>query len=705
MTQSGFSDCGAACLAMILGFHGAEYTVQEVTNRLGVARDGLTALALVDGARLYGLEVRAFGRSAVAVRSGDTALPAIVHWEHNHFVVVEHITARSVSIVDPAAGRRRLSHDDFDAAYSGVAIEFGPGDVQPRRRPGGSPWWRGMLALLFAHRRALLAQVVAASVVLQAVGMALPLLSAVLIDRVIPDHDTTMLMVTLAVLVAGAVGYLGVGLVRSVVLVRLRSRIDADVTRAVVERLLRLPFGYFTRRGTSDVVQRVGSISAIRELVTGQVVAALLDGPLAIVYLVAVWWAAPQLGATLSVLAAVQILLLLWTGRRVAERGQQELRSQAVAEGRLIEAVGGIETVKACAAEPQIARHWEATFDRAVSDAAASARLQGAIDAALTALRVASPAALMWIGATSVLAGDQSLGRTIALNGIALAALTPIGSLLGSAARLQTAGAHLERLRDILEEDAEQHGRVVVPAPPLRGEIALRGVGFRYDPRAPWVLRDVDLDVPAGATIALVGRSGSGKSTLARLLLGLYEPAEGSVLFDGLDAATLDAATLRSQFGVVTQDCVLFTGSIAQNIALGDPAASRERIVAAARTACIHDEIEAMPMGYETVLCDGGGLSGGQRQRIALARALLTGPRILLLDEATSALDARTEAAVAASLERLGQTRIVIAHRLSTVRDADLILVVERGRVVERGDHPGLLAADGAYARLVSGQN
>jgi ABC-type bacteriocin/lantibiotic exporter with double-glycine peptidase domain len=280
--------------------------------------------------------------------------------------------------------------------------------------------------------------------------------------------------------------------------------------------------------------------------------------------------------------------------------------------------------------------------------------------------------------------------------------LTPLTSLLTSLQELQEAGAHFERLADIVEAEPERKGG---KRPHLRGEIMLRNVGFRFDPRSPWTLRNVSFAVGPGQKVALVGSSGSGKSTLGRILLGLYQPVEGEIWYDGTPARDVDVRWLRSRFGVVTQDPHLFTGSIRDNIGLTIPDASLEQVVAAARLACVHDDIMAMPMGYETMLTEGSGLSGGQRQRIALARALLPQPRVLLLDEATSHLDTATEAAIEQNLAGQPQTRIVIAHRLSTVRDADQILVIEAGRIVEHGTHNDLMRHGGRYAALSERQS
>jgi ATP-binding cassette, subfamily B, bacterial len=383
----------------------------------------------------------------------------------------------------------------------------------------------------------------------------------------------------------------------------------------------------------------------------------------------------------------------------------EHLETQARAQGYLVQLMAGIETLKASGAEHRGVEHWSNLFVDELNVSLRRGRLAAMVDGIMAALQGGSPLLVLGYGAVAVINGEMTLGTMLALMTLAIGFLTPLTTLVQSGLQLQLLGGYIDRIDDVLTADPEQQPGSVRRAPRLAGRIQVDRVSFRYGTQTPWVVRDVSLEIEPGSSVAIVGRSGSGKSTLANLLMGLYQPEEGRILYDGNDLRELDVRSVRRQLGIVPQHPYIFGASIRENIALVEPSASLDRVIDAARQACIDADIADMPMGYETIVSDGGAsLSGGQRQRLALARALVHRPSMLLMDEATSSLDTETERQVMQNLERLRCTRILIAHRLSTIVDADVIIVMDQGRLVEQGNHRELLERRGAYHDLVSAQ-
>jgi ABC-type bacteriocin/lantibiotic exporter with double-glycine peptidase domain len=634
-------------------------------------------------------------------------LPAILHWEFNHFVVLERWTPRWAEIVDPAIGRRRVTMQEFDAAFTGVALSFEPGVQFERRDRAAQPAWRTFLRYMLNAPAiyGLIAQILLASLVLQLLGLAVPAFTQVFVDYVLPFQATDLM--TIFALGAGIVilSQLVTSYLRVALLLYLQARLDTQLMLGFVEHLLSLPLRFFELRTRGDLMIRLGSNATIREMLTGQTLSMFLDGTLVIVYFSILLAQNPLFGASALALALVQVALLLVTTRRMHRLMQQDLAAQTQAQSYVVEILSGIATLKATGAEDRAMDHWSNLFFRQTNVALRRQHLAALIDTALAALRICAPLILLWVGATQVLAGAMTLGAMLGLSALAAIALAPLATLVSSGQQLQFIGAHLERIVDVLNAPAEQDAHAAPVAPLLTGRIELDNVSFRYDANAPLILKNITCAIEPGQKVALVGRSGSGKSTLAKLLLGLYAPTEGDIRYDGTPLQRLNYRSVRRQFGVVMQDAPLFNGSIRQNISFNEPSLSIEEVMRAAQLAAVDDEIRQMPMGYETIIAEGGSsLSGGQRQRLAIARALAHQPPLLILDEATSHLDVTTERLVDQHISALACTRIVIAHRLSTVRNADMILVLDNGVIVERGAHDELLNRNGFYAALIQGQ-
>jgi ATP-binding cassette subfamily B protein len=696
------AECGAACLAMVLAHYGRDVPLGEIREATGTDRDGVNALAILEAGRAHGLRGR--GLKIEDVNDLQYLDPAaILHFEFNHFVVFSKFTRRGIEVLDPAVGRRHVPMDRLRKVFTGVALVFEPAeDFQPAARREKRV--RHYLKQVFSYPGEL-TRVVVTSLLVQGFALALPLLTGVLVDRVVPRGDQHLLMVMGVGLAAIVAFNFLTSFVRSHLLLNLRTHLDAQLTLSFAEHLMGLPFGFFQKRSAGDLMMRLNSNAIVRDVLTSSTLSALLDGSMASLYLVIMFVVSPWMGLLVVALGALQAVLFVITRQRQKDLMTEELQAQARSQGYQVQMLVGIETLKAGGSEHRATEHWSNLFVDVLNISLSRGRLNALVDSLIATLRMASPLLILWFGGLLVLNGGLSLGTMLAISALAGGFLVPLSTLVGTAIQLTTLRSYIERIDDVLITPPEQERDKVVRARPLTGRVTLENVSFRYGPLAPLVVREVSADVAPGQQVAIVGRSGSGKSTLARLLVGLYPPTDGRVLYDGADLAGLDFRSVRSQLGLVTQTPFLFGTTIRDNILQANPGLPFDAVVQAARLAHIHDEIEAMPMRYDTLLTDGGqSLSGGQRQRIALARALVHKPRILVLDEATSDVDAVNERAIQISLRGLDCTAITIAHRLSTVVQADLILVMKDGLVVERGTHSELMGRGGEYAELVRAQ-
>jgi ATP-binding cassette, subfamily B, bacterial len=696
------ADCGAACLAMVLAFFRKRVPLDELREMTGTGRDGVSALSIVHAARVQGLTAGGVRTDVSALRQ----LPrgSVLHWEFSHFVVLDKARRRGIRVADPARGRCFVRNEDVGRAYTGVAVTLSPGPGFVRGRGPARGTWRYLRPLLTQAQS--LSRVVVTSLILRVTALAVPLMTALFIDEVVPRDDRHLLRV-FSIGVVMVIGYqLLAAFLRGNLLLELRTRLDMGLTMGFVDHLMDLPYAFFLRRSAGDLMMRMQSNTSVREILTNGSLSALLDGAFASMYLGLLFVVSPQLGFLVLGLAMVQILTLLVTWHRTRRLMSDSLQAQADTQSYAYELLAGIETLKAAGAEQRAAAHWGGMFRRQVKIDLARGRLSAAVDSVMSTMTVAAALLVLLVGTLEVVSGKLSLGTMLSASVLASGFLTPLGTLVNSGLQLQLLASYMERINDVLDTPPEQADPKRRRAAPLAGALRAEGVSYRYGALAPLVVRDVWLDIEPGQHIGIVGKSGSGKSTLAHLLLGLYQPTEGQIYFDAYNLADLDIRSLRRQLGIVTQHPYVFGSSIRQNISLADPTMPLDAVAEAARLACIDTDIAKMPLGYDTPLHDGGGsLSGGQRQRIALARALVTRPAILLLDEATSELDTVTEEHVYRNLAALSATTIVIAHRLSTVRGADLILVMEDGMIVEAGRHEELLALGGRYHALAHAQS
>jgi ATP-binding cassette, subfamily B, bacterial len=692
------TECGAASLAMVLAAHGHHAPLSEVRRACGVSRDGASAFALLSAARAYRLDSEGVKVELEELR--QLPLPAILHWDFAHFMVLERLRGERAVLVDPAAGRQVLELKQLRPHFTGVALVFAPGDgFAPRGRPRLSlARYRDLLRRFLPS----LGQLLAASLMLQMLGLALPVATQLLIDGVITTGRASWLW-ALALGLTGALTTRALlDLVRSWVIQGLQASMDLGLMARFVEHLLRLPLPFFSQRNPGDLIQRVQNNSIVRALFSSQSISALLDALLILGFA----------GLMLAYHVGVGALVLLLGAGRVglAAALRQRLRQVSVAEqtacGRessaLLDALSALETTKSSGAEGLLAERGANRTSERIHWSLERRRIEIAQTHLMVLLQGLAAATVFWVGGRNVLAERMSLGVFAALLTLQGLFMSRLDTLLRAVTQLQYVGGHLLRLDDVLETERERSGQSDPGR--LQGAIELKDVSFGYSTAAPLAVQRASASIRPGEMVALVGPSGAGKSTLARLLLGLYLPTEGSVRFDGRDLRELDLSAVRRQVGVVLQETFLFDDTLRANLCL-DLHVSPADLAAAATAACLREVVEARSGGYDARVGENGILfSGGERQRLALARALVHRPAVLLLDEATSALDLETEARIHANLAGLRCTRIIIAHRLATVRRADRILVMDGGRIVQQGGFDQLAASPGPFRQLLQSQ-
>ncbi|MBV9690194.1 MAG: peptidase domain-containing ABC transporter, partial [Ktedonobacteraceae bacterium] len=500
-------ECGAACLAMILNYYGRKVSISEVRERCGIGRDGLSALSIVRVARDYGLRVR-----AVSLQKNDfrfVRLPAIVHWAFDHYLVVERWSVKHVEVVDPAAGRMRLTAEEFETSFTGIVILLEPGPHFIRQNPLPQVNLRAYVGNCLKQAPWAFVQILAASLLLQLFGLSIPLLTKVVVDHVIPFHLQSVIPLLGVGILILALSQLVTSLLRAILLVYLQAHVDMYMMLGFFEHLLSLPLRFFQQRSSGDILSRLSSNTVIRDTLSNQLVSTVLDGSFVIVYLLILFWQSGIFGLLVLVIGLLQVLLLFATNRPLHELSMRELIAQGRSQGYVSESLVGIVSLKAAGAEQRAFQHWSNLFFDQLNASLGRNTLSSLIDTVMALLRTFSPLVLLWVGVILVLNGTMPVGTMLALNALAIAFLTPLASLVSSGRQLQLVRSHLERLTDVMEAEPEQNLQFVHQPPRLMGSIALEHVSFRYSPHSPDVLKDIDLSIEPGQRVAIVGRTGS----------------------------------------------------------------------------------------------------------------------------------------------------------------------------------------------------
>jgi len=713
-------ECGAAALAIVLGHHRRFVPLEELRLACGVSRDGSKASNLLKAARKYGLVARGFKKEPSELR--EMSLPMIVHWNFNHFLVVEGFAAGKVFLNDPASGPKAVSEAEFDEAFTGVVMVF---ERSEEFRPGGER--AGLLRPLSRRLTGMVASVlfaVLAGVALLVPGLVAPTFSKIFVDEVLVKGLSSWLRPLLILMGLTAAVNFGLVALQQHYLLRLESRLSLSTSSKFFWHVLRLPVEFFTQRFAGEIGNRVAINDKIAKLLSGDLATTALNLMVIAMYALLML----QYDVVLSALSVFTGLLNMMALRYVSTKrvvlSQRMLQDRGKLMGTAMGGLQTIETLKASGSESDFFARWsgyQAKVVNAFQELQLTTQLLSAVPPFLLALNTAL---VLGIGGQRVMDGHLTMGMLVAFQSLMLAFLSPVNRLVTLGGQLQEVKGDMNRLDDVLraardpgaQDDVTAEPAGVSPAPAdagdaaalgprLEGYLDLKDVSFGYSRLEPPLISNFNLSLRPGARIALVGGSGSGKSTVAKLVAGLYEPWSGQILFDRRPRAELARPVLIASVAVVDQDISMFEGTIRDNLTMWDKTVPEADLVAAAKDACIHEDVMDRAGGYGAALEEGGrNFSGGQRQRMEIARALTVNPRVLVLDEATSALDPTTEKTIDDNLRRRGCTCLIVAHRLSTIRDCDEIIVLDRGRVVQRGTHVQMAAAGGPYARLIASE-
>ena len=708
--QLEMSECGAACLGIVLASFGRWATLEELRAACNVGRDGASAADIVRGGQQYGLKITGWRRSIEELST--IATPAILFWDFNHFLILEGVRGGRYYLNDPANGHRIVSEETINQSYTGVVLQaerdegFQRGGSPPGLAKMIWPWLRGSLRpLAFAAIAGLL---------LALPSLALPLLLSVFIDNVLVTGDRQWgATLAIAALVAGVAIY-ALTWLQQINLRRLAIRLSVMQSDRFLSRLFRLPIPFFSHRHTGDITSRVQLIAGVAAGASGQFVGIAIELVMSLLFLALMLYFDPLMGAAVLGLGVLNILLMRLLSSARSNENRQLRREQAMLFSTGASGLRNMDSIRATASENDFFSRWTGYQARELVSRQRFVELGHVIVSLPPLFIVLGGAVVLGLGGWRVIEGEMTLGTLTGFYIVAGLFLQPIARLVQSADAFQILDADIQRINDVgsaapdvggedLEDDSPENVSTLNGRLRLAGRIELRDVSFGYRPNYPPLIENLSLTIEPGQRVAVVGTTGSGKSTLVKLLSGEHAPWSGEILFDGVSRNEIPRRVLTNSIGVVDQQIFLFAATVRDNLTMWNPTTTEQQLFAAARDAQIHTEIMGRDAGYDSDVAEGGtNFSGGQRQRFEIARALVNDPSVLLLDEATSTLDAATEAQIDDSLRRRGPTCFIVAHRLSTIRDCDQIIVLDQGHAIQRGTHNELMAdEDGTYARLM----
>lgn len=697
------TECGAASLAMICAYWGKYIPLEQMRIETGVSRDGCNAGNIMRAGKRFGMEVHGYRKEPNEL--ADLQMPCIIHWNFNHFVVLEGFRGKYAYLNDPAVGRRKLTLQELDESFTGVVLTFNPQANFVKEKKNIK-----LFSLIKERLRgqvSALIQLVLLGIALVLPGLILPVLSKVFLDDFLGRRGVSWFMQFIVFMVCALIFEVIVTLYRSILLLKVQNKLTVLSVRNFLEKLFSLPVNFFSQRYSGELSNRVSCNNSVNITLTGDFAKTILNIIIAMFYLILLFSYNPFLTGIGVVGVVINAFVLKLSSSKVSEMMMKLQQDKGKLSGALCAGFGVTSTLKACGAEDIYSSRILGYEAKADSQEQKVTGIQTIIAAIPSAISDVTNVLLVLAGAKFVIDGDMTFGMLTAFIALYGSFVDPIEELVGFVKKIQIMKTDMERINDILHYPEDKSFSKIekneMKVSKLSGRVNCDGITFGYSRLSSALVTDFSFDLEAGSSIAFVGNSGCGKSTISKLISGLYIPWEGKIRIDGVELSQIPKEILHASVSTVSQEITLFSGSIRDNLTLWNPAIAQNDIINAAKDACIHEVITEKPGAYEFELSEGGtNLSGGQRQRLEIARALATNPTILIMDEATSALDPIIEKEIIDNIKRRGCTCIIVAHRLSAVRNCDEIVVMNQGRVVERGEHNELVNKNGYYSDFMN---
>lgn len=700
-------ECGAAALGIVLGYHGCFVPLEKLRLESGVSRDGSKASNVLKAARKYGLIAK--GARSEPDDLEEYSFPVIIHWNFNHFLVLEGFSGSQAFLNDPGSGPRTVSKEEFDQSFTGIVLTFEPG---PDFKRGGEK--RSTIKSMkrrFTGSQLALAYVVLCGLALVIPGLVIPIFSKIFVDEVLVKgmqewFAPLLVGMALTFILRGVLVWL-----QERYLLRMEAKIALTTASKFFWHIVRLPVEFFSQRSPGDIAMRVGLNDKVAKLLSGELATTMISMITVVFYVIVML----SFDVVLTFIGMFTMMLNIIVVKKVArmreDKSQKLLQDAGKLSGFTMSGVQSIETLKATGSESDFFSKWAGHRAKVMNGVQRLGNLTQSVSVIPPSLTALTTAAILTIGGLRVMDGYMTMGMLVAFQSLMLSFVAPVNRLVQLAGQLQEAGADMNRLDDVLNYETDKELSDVAVgdqeefaeiATKLSGYLELQNLTFGYSRLDPPLIENFSLKINPGGRVALVGGSGSGKSTIAKLITGLYRPWSGEILLDGKPRSEVPRAVINNSLAMVDQDIHMFEGSIRENLNMWDPTTPETSTVNAAKDASIHGDVAARDGGYDHSIQEGGhNFSGGQRQRLEIARALVNKPTLLVMDEATSALDSTTEKIIDDNIRRRGCTCVIVAHRLSTIRDCDEIIVLERGKVVQRGTHEEMKDVEGPYADLI----